>query len=62
MDSTMLPVCKLQRADDHKVCKGLAAFGKNWQGWHFGFKLHASIDTFGRFCGLAISTANEHDS
>jgi len=62
MDSTMLEVCKLQRADDHKVCKGLAAFGKNWQGWHFGFKLHASIDIIGRFCGLAISPANEHDS
>lgn len=62
MDSTMLEVCKLQRADDHKICKGLAAFGKNWQGWHFGFKLHASIDIVGRFCGLAISPANEHDS
>jgi len=62
MDSTMLEVCKLQRADDHKVCKGLAKFGKNWQGWHFGFKLHASIDFKGRFCGLAISPANEHDS
>ena len=62
MDSTMLEVCKLQRADDHKVCKGLAKFGKNWQGWHYGFKLHASIDAAGRFCGLAISPADTHDS
>lgn len=62
MDSTMLEVCKLQRADDHKICKGLAKFGKNWQGWHFGFKLHASIDVEGRLCGLAISPADTHDS
>ena len=34
MDSTMLHVCKLVRADRHRVAKGVAAFGKNWQGWH----------------------------
>lgn len=62
MDSTMLEVCKLQRADSHKVCKGLAAFGKNYQGWHFGFKLHASIDVKGRLCGLYFTPANIHDS
>ncbi|MCX6810637.1 MAG: IS982 family transposase [Candidatus Berkelbacteria bacterium] len=62
MDSTMLEVCKYQRANEHKVCKGLAKFGKNWQGWHFGFKLHASIDFKGRLCGFVISPANTHDS
>ena len=62
MDSTMLEVCKLQRADSHKVCKGLAAFGKNLQGWHFGFKLHASIDAQGRLCGLCFTPADTHDS
>ena len=62
MDSTMLEVCKLQRADEHKVCKKIAAFGKNWQGWHYGFKLHASIDLKGRLCGLCFTPANIHDS
>ena len=62
MDSTMLEVCKLQRADEHKVCKEIAAFGKNWQGWHYGFKLHASIDLEGRLCGLCFTPANIHDS
>jgi len=62
MDSTMLEVCKKQRADDHKVCKGLAAWGKNYQGWHFGFKLHASIDIQGRLCGLYFTPADVHDS
>lgn len=62
MDSTMLEVCKYQRADSHKVCKGLADFGKNYQGWHFGFKLHASIDSQGRLCGICFTPANVHDS
>jgi hypothetical protein len=62
MDSTMLEVCKLQRSDNHKVCKEIAAYGKNYQGWHYGFKLHASIDVEGRLCGLAISPADTHDS
>ena len=41
MDSTMLHVCKLVRANRHKVAKGIAGFGYNWQGVHYGFKLHA---------------------
>lgn len=47
MDSTMLQVCKLVRADRHRVAKGVAAFGRNWQGWHYGFKLHAACNTRG---------------
>lgn len=62
MDSTMLQVCKLVRANTHKVAKRIADFGKNHQGWHFGFKLHASIDTRGRFCGLALTPASCHDA
>ena len=60
-DSTMLPVCKPIRADRHKVARGIAAFGKNWQGWHYGFKLHASIDHMGRFAALYFTPANEAD-
>jgi hypothetical protein len=62
MDSTMLPVCKLARADDHKVAKKLARFGKNWQGWHYGLKLHASIDLEGKLAGLALTGANIYDA
>lgn len=62
IDATMLPVCKVKRADDHKVAKGLAAFGKNHQGWHFGFKLHGSINQNGAFCGIALTPANIHDT
>lgn len=62
MDSTMLPVCKINRASSHKVAKGIAEFGKNHQGWHFGFKLHASINHQGELCGLMLTPANVHDA
>jgi hypothetical protein len=61
-DSTMLPVCKPIRADRHKVAKGVAAFGKNWQGWHFGFKLHAAIDHRNRLAAIVFTPASEHDN
>ena len=58
----MLPVSKPHRADRHKVAQGIAAFGKNWQGWHYGFKLHASVSLDGRLCGLALIPANVYDA
>jgi hypothetical protein len=61
-DSTMLPVCKPIRADRHKVAKGAADFGQNWQGWHYGFKLHASINHLNQLCAVVFTPANEHDN
>lgn len=61
-DSTMLPVCKPVRADRHKVARGVAQFGKNWQGWHYGFKLHAAIDHQNRLAALVFTPANQHDN
>lgn len=62
MDSTMLEVCKLHRADEYKVARDIARFGKNWQGWHFGFKLHVSTSLDGRLCGLALTDASVYDA
>jgi hypothetical protein len=62
MDSTMLEVCKLIRANSHRVAKDIASFGKNHQGWHYGFKLHASVDKRGRLCGIALTPANVFDA
>lgn len=62
MDATMLPVSKLHRADRHKVAKDIAQFGKNWQGWHYGFKLHASVSLDGKLCGLCLTPANVYDA
>lgn len=61
-DSAMVEVCKLIRAEAHKVAKNVAQFGKNHQGWHYGFKLHASIDLKRRLCQVAITPANVHDA
>lgn len=60
-DSTMLEVCRLVRADRHHVARGAASFGKNWQGWHYGFKLHASCDRGGQLCAVTVTAANEAD-
>ena len=62
VDSTMVQVCKKYRADSHKVAKAVAAFGKNHQGWHYGFKLHATVNTKGQFCSIHITPANIHDA
>lgn len=61
VDSTMLPVCRLIRADRHEVARGIATFGRNWQGWHYGFKLHAAIDPANRLAALYFTAANESD-
>lgn len=61
MDSTMLEVCRLVRADRHKVAKGVAAFGRNWQGWHYGFKLHAACNAEGQLAAIYFTPANEND-
>lgn len=58
----MLPVCKLVRRKWHRVARGLAHTGHNWQGEHYGFKLHASIDNDGVLCAFAFTAANVHDS
>jgi len=62
MDATMLPVCRLVRRQWHRVARGFAHTGHNWQGEWYGFKLHASIDNDGRLCAIAFSSANIHDS
>lgn len=62
VDSTMLPVCKLVRANRHKVSKGIASFGKNHQGWHYGFKLHATMNDQGRLCGFYFTEASFYDA
>lgn len=61
MDATMLPVCTRFRGNAHRVAQGFAAWGKNHQGWHFGFKLHASVGPKGQICRFAFSPANVHD-
>lgn len=62
MDSTMLEVCTLKRAEDHKVAQAVAKFGKNHQGWHYGFKLHAAISKDNLLTAIAFTPANVYDA
>jgi len=62
MDSTMLPVCRNHRAKRYQVAKEITGWGKNWQGYHYGFKLHVSVDPEGRLCGVALTPANVYDA
>ena len=62
IDSTMLPVCRQCRADNHRVAKNYANWGKNHQGWWYGFKLHAAIDEKGNLAAIWFTPANEADS
>jgi hypothetical protein len=62
MDSTMLKVCELVRRKFHRTARGYAHTGHNWQGEHYGFKLHASIDNQGLLCAYVFSSAVAHDS
>lgn len=62
VDSTMLEVCKLHRTDSYSVAKNIAEFGKNWQGWHFGFKLHAAVTPQGILSKLFFTGANFYDA
>lgn len=61
-DSTMLEVSKNHRVKRHKVAAGVAAWGKNWQGWHYGFKLHASIDANNNLTGICFTPADVYDA
>lgn len=61
VDSTMLPVCRLVRADRHRVAKAVAAFGKNHQGWWYGFKLHVTCNSDRQLCAVTFTGANEAD-
>ena len=62
VDSTMLQVCRLIRANRHQVARGAAAFGKNWQGWHYGWKLHAACNSNGQLAAVFFTPASAADS
>lgn len=61
-DSTMLEVCKLVRADTHRVARSIARFGKNHQGWHYGLKLHLGITIHNQISGIVLTPANVYDA
>ena len=61
LDSTKVPVCKNHRAERYKVARDACGWGKNWQGYWFGFKLHLAVDGRGRICAATLTPASEFD-
>ncbi len=60
-DSTLLPVCRIHRADRHCVAKDVAGFWKNRQGWHHGFKLQVSVTLRKELCAIVLTPADVYD-
>lgn len=61
VDSTKLPVCRNHRAGRYKVAAGFAGWGKNWQGFWFGFKLHAAVTPEGQLSNVTFTPADVYD-
>ena len=61
LDSTMVPVCRIHRADSYKVAREITGLGKNHQGYWYGFKLHGSVNVKGQLCAIALTSADVYD-
>jgi len=61
IDSTKYEVCKVIRANRHKVFKGIAIKSKTSTGWFFGLKLHFIFNLSGEIVKLVITPGNIDD-
>lgn len=60
-DSTVLPVCAIQRERDHKSHAGNAAKTMSSLGWAYGYKLHLITNENGLILRWGLTAANVHD-
>lgn len=61
VDSSALEMCKSIYNNDVKLGNGIADFGKNLEGWFFGFKLHLIITKNMEVVSFKFSTASTSD-
>lgn len=61
VDSTPLDVCKVIRASNHRVFKGIAKKSKTSTGWFFGLKLHAVFNEKSEIIKILITPGNTDD-
>lgn len=62
IDSTPMPVCNNQYRFSEKIFKGLAASGKNLNGWFWGFKLHLIINQNMEIESIKITNGSASDT
>lgn len=62
-DATDIPVCLKKNADDHKIMKNLAGFGRSTKGWFYGLKMTMTRDHDGKLLALrfTLPEANDRD-
>jgi len=61
IDSSVLEICKPIYNNDVKLGMGIADFGKNLEGWFFGFKLHLIITKNMEIVSFKFSPASTSD-
>lgn len=61
IDSSALEICNTLYNSDAKLGLGLADFGKNLEGWFFGFKLHLIINKNMEIVSFKFSPASTSD-
>jgi len=61
VDSTKLPICKTIYSNSAKLALGAADYGKNLEGWFFGFKLHIIINSNMEIVSFKFSKASTSD-
>jgi hypothetical protein len=61
IDSTKMQVCHNKRIKRNKVFSGLAARGKTFTGWFYGFKMHLIINEIGEILAFQLTSGNISD-
>jgi len=61
VDSSALPICKTMYSNNERLANGIADFGKNLEGWFFGFKIHLIINTSMEIVSFRFSPASTSD-
>lgn len=61
VDSTVLSVCHICRASNHKVFKTIAKKGKSTTGWFYGMKLHLIINHRAEIIAWKLTSGNVDD-
>ena len=61
IDSTVLPVCAIQRERDHKSHSRQASKTMSSLGWAYGYKLHLITNENGLILRWQLTSANVHD-
>jgi hypothetical protein len=61
IDFTALAVCHNRRLAQHQVFEGVAAHGKTWVDWFFGFKLHVVVNDREELLVCKLTPGNTDD-